>query len=262
MERPKVEVAIEQVTPALAEEFLRSGDRNRRLSPSVADRYAETMTDGGWRFTHQGLAFDTEGRLQDGQHRCWAILKSGRPQWLLIVRGLDPDIFTVLDIGRKRTGGDAVHVAGVADHHENTIAGAARLLALLEKVGPATWSGSGASLTVPHPDLLLTIEKHPSIMEVLQDAERIRRAVGKAATPSAITASLALIREADLEGEVYGHSSKGSRAVPISRPETRVSLYGHAGRIWQRIAPPGPRSTGRTSSSSSRRGTHTSRSDL
>jgi len=36
------------------------------------------MKAGRWKLTHVGIAFDINNVLQDGQHRLWAVVFSGR----------------------------------------------------------------------------------------------------------------------------------------------------------------------------------------
>ena len=64
---------IREVTPELAEEWLKNRAPNRKLRGTVVDSYASDMSAGRWRLTHQGIAFDEAGRISDGQHRLAAI---------------------------------------------------------------------------------------------------------------------------------------------------------------------------------------------
>ena len=77
----KPELAIQTtylyVTPNLASKWLEGNACNRRLNQQHAERMAQAMRDGCWKTTHQGIAFDTNGTLVDGQHRLWAIVQSG-----------------------------------------------------------------------------------------------------------------------------------------------------------------------------------------
>jgi len=62
-----------------------------------------------WRRTHQGIAFDTNGRLIDGQHRMWAIVESGCTVWIYVSRGINPEDVVVIDTGISKTYSDHAH---------------------------------------------------------------------------------------------------------------------------------------------------------
>jgi hypothetical protein len=97
------ETEIVEVTPQLAASWLeRNHPENRAVNWPRVEVFANDMRAGAWRTTHQGLAFDEEGRLIDGQHRLHAIVSSRVPVQLLVVRGVgsfgDP-----IDCGRTRS---------------------------------------------------------------------------------------------------------------------------------------------------------------
>lgn len=65
-----------EVTPQLAAKWLEGNTHNRPLRQTSVDRYAADMKAGRWLLTHQGIAFDQNGVLLDGQHRLWAIVEA------------------------------------------------------------------------------------------------------------------------------------------------------------------------------------------
>ena len=51
---------------------------NRRLMDKVIERYAADMRAGNWQCIHQGISFsEPPTAIIDGQHRLWAVVKSG-----------------------------------------------------------------------------------------------------------------------------------------------------------------------------------------
>jgi len=90
---------------------------------------------GRWRYTHQGVAIDWDGRLQDGQNRLTAIAQSGIAAEMMISVGMDPENFAVVDAGRKRTAAQVLRMAGVKD--SNPVSSAVRLIYLFEVWGAA-----------------------------------------------------------------------------------------------------------------------------
>jgi hypothetical protein len=90
------------ITPARAKAFLER-NKNRKMRRSYAEFLTNAMRDGQFRVTHQGVAFTRAGDLIDGQHRLQAVIESATSQWMLVVCGLDNDIFDVIDCGTPRT---------------------------------------------------------------------------------------------------------------------------------------------------------------
>lgn len=124
------------VTPAMAEEWLRSGgEGNRRLARTTADRYAETMRRGHWKLSSDAIAFDAQGRLVNGQHRLAAVVASGTDQPFYVVHGLEAGAMLALDIGRRRTVVDFLNIEGIGG--DRSEAAAYRLLLILRRM----WSG-------------------------------------------------------------------------------------------------------------------------
>ena len=67
---------VMEVGPDLAARWLDGNTHNRPLKQTLVDRFVRDMQAGRWRLTHQGIAFDADGMLIDGQHRLWAIVIS------------------------------------------------------------------------------------------------------------------------------------------------------------------------------------------
>lgn len=98
--------AVALVTPALAAEWLKSNTNNRVVSVRGVKALAAEITGGRWRVTHQGIAFDADGVLLDGQHRLHAIIDAGIAVSIEVTRGLtksDADAIDTGGCGRRRT---------------------------------------------------------------------------------------------------------------------------------------------------------------
>lgn len=100
------------VTPSLAREWLKFNTENRPFRRNVADGYKAAFQRGEYLATHQGVAFDVNGRLLDGQHRLTAI--SEMPDdfvvEMLVTTGLPTPAFKVIDQGLKRTHSDVLSI--------------------------------------------------------------------------------------------------------------------------------------------------------
>ena len=97
------------ITPSLARKWLVQNTANRPFRRSVADGFKDAILRGEYHITHQGVAFNEDGVLADGQHRLTAIseLKQGKYP-MLVTWGLPKESFKAMDIGLKRSPADAL----------------------------------------------------------------------------------------------------------------------------------------------------------
>lgn len=102
----------QEITPGLAEQYLKKNVGNRTLRPKLVNEYAWDMTRDVWKISHQGIAFDKEGNLIDGQHRLQAIIKSGKTIKSQVTVGLNKESVKSIDTGRSRTYDEAMTILG------------------------------------------------------------------------------------------------------------------------------------------------------
>lgn len=102
----------ENIGPDRATKYLETMDGNRTVRQTHVDYLHGQMKSGLWRKTHQGIAFDDQGRLVDGQHRMWAIVESGCTVPIFVTRGLSADDVVVVDTGIARGYADTAHYQG------------------------------------------------------------------------------------------------------------------------------------------------------
>ena len=137
----KSEVAT--ITPEMAKKWLEKNNlSNRNLSDSRVDAMVSDIKSGNWHLTHQGIAFDNDGNLLDGQHRLMACVKSGIPIESMITLGMTKDACVAIDNTRPRS---------VIDH--------ARQM--------------GISLTQSHAAIALIMENGPEQQMHLSTAQRL-----------------------------------------------------------------------------------------
>jgi len=116
---------VMSVSPALAEEWLKMNTNNRKKRPSTVKKYARAMRDGAWKLTHQGIAFDEDNRLLDGQHRLEAIVQSGATVEMLVCFDVSRDVFAFIDDGAIRNSADRL---GKDKNHSEAIRFACRMI--------------------------------------------------------------------------------------------------------------------------------------
>jgi hypothetical protein len=105
-------VTVETITPETAAAYLKHNKVNRRIRPNRVNVLAGAMKRGEWMLTHQGIAFDSEGNIIDGQHRLLACVKSGVAFTVCVTRNLPNAAFSVMDQGDRRTHADALRADG------------------------------------------------------------------------------------------------------------------------------------------------------
>lgn len=98
---------VVMVDPALAESWLlKNAQHNRPLRKNVVAGYAQQMQAGQWKLTHQGVAFDVNDILIDGQHRLAAIVQANVIVPMMVTVDAPSVSFESLDCGIKRTVAD------------------------------------------------------------------------------------------------------------------------------------------------------------
>jgi hypothetical protein len=110
-----LEAKYEEITPARAEELLVLNTCNYRttMSKSNIDNLVLELMENQWQPTTQGIGFDTNNNLVDGQHRLTAIVKSGKTvKDQLVCYGLPVDSRLKIDIGKKRSLADLTGISG------------------------------------------------------------------------------------------------------------------------------------------------------
>jgi len=105
------QITLETITPAVAAEYLKGNQSNRRLIYNHLNRLVSEMLAGEWRLTGDTIKLNGD-RLLDGQHRLEAVVRSGVTIKCFVARNVDEDTFPMLDTGRTRIGGDVLSIAG------------------------------------------------------------------------------------------------------------------------------------------------------
>jgi len=86
--------------------------KNRPVHQTQVEKYVKDMKAGMWGRNHQGIAFDRDGILMDGQHRLWAVIESGETVMMPVTHGLDREAQLTIDAGLKRSTADVAAIAG------------------------------------------------------------------------------------------------------------------------------------------------------
>ena len=123
-------IQLISVTPEIATRWLATNTtQNRRLSQNTVRRYAADMIREKWQITGETIKFDTSGRLIDGQHRLSAVVAARKTVLMAVANNIDPDAIAVIDTGKSRSAGDALHIAGLGENSTNIAALARKVIA-------------------------------------------------------------------------------------------------------------------------------------
>lgn len=91
------------LTPELARVLLEKNDQNRTLSVKKVSQYASDIADGRWTLNGETIIVASDGHLNNGQHRCAAVLEAGLSAETFFVFGVARDSRLTVDQGVKRS---------------------------------------------------------------------------------------------------------------------------------------------------------------
>lgn len=173
------------ITPALAELMLVRNLDNRPVREKRVRQLADTIREGHWRLTSQGISFSRDGGLNDGQHRLKAIVAAGVAVPCRVTFGEDRDVFDVLDTHAGRTGGDVLAIAGYT--YWNLLAAAARIYTAV--MGSTPWRVQNLS----NEDILEIISVNPGMEAVCRNASDAAKKLK--CSSGAVVAAFYIIRQ-------------------------------------------------------------------
>ncbi|MCB5908606.1 hypothetical protein [Streptomyces pinistramenti] len=176
----------------------------------------QQISNGDFQLTHQGIALDgtiEDGKLLDGQHRLLAIIRAEVPVEMFVFEDVPPETFTVLDTGKRRSGGDVLTLAGEKD--TMLLAATIRHVHLLRTMPSGAWAGSKSRIT--NNELMEIFRENP---DGFRDAVRTGRNLGNCTTmiPTAGATAYFLTREAAPEtptGEWLDGLYSGANLGPV-----------------------------------------------
>lgn len=131
------ETVLVEFTPELASYVLKTCNyRNRRMKPAKIRKMKNAIVSDRFHLTHQGVAFDAEGVLLDGQNRLQAIVESGRTVRLKVTYNLPSVSQAYMDSGSKRSETENLKFGYNRDVDRRAVATAKAMMAAGVKVDP------------------------------------------------------------------------------------------------------------------------------
>lgn len=151
---------ITDVGPTLARTLLNRNEGNRKLSDKIVGAYTRDMANDAWKFNGEPIIVSSDGKLNDGQHRCEAIIRADRDIKMLMVIGVERETRTTLDQGKIRTAGDFLAMEGYTNTNQIGV------------IASMAWqyTNFGRMATGSHErptksEVLAFVEDHPNIIQ-------------------------------------------------------------------------------------------------
>lgn len=124
------------LTPEIAQALLDNNPNNRPISEKKSEEYARDIASGRWMHNGESVIVANTGELNDGQHRCRAVIIAGKPIVTQMTFGVERDTRTTVDIGVKRT--SAQHLGMNGHAHYVQLSRAIATVLTFKKVGRLT----------------------------------------------------------------------------------------------------------------------------
>lgn len=202
------------VTPEMAAWLLSRNAENRVASTPTVETYAAAMRRGEWSLNGQNIIIADTGDLNDGQHRLLAVIDADMPVAMGLQFGVTRESRATLDVGRKRTLGDHLAMAG----HINSIALAATVrLAWCYDAG--LWSFSQSPSVEQAMDY---IARHPTLADYLRPGKRIGSEFGASGSQFSFAGFVCSRVSASVAGELMSRVEDGLGLATANVPAARV----------------------------------------
>ena len=167
------------LTVDMAHELIARNPDNRHVSQRRVEIYANDIRADRWAENGETIVVSRDGLLNDGQHRCHAVIMAGMAIPAIIVFGVERDSRTTTNQGKTKGAGDYAGMRGIAN--ANNIAAIARLSIAFDQ-GMAIETSR-----VSHSAVLEYItENHDELAEAWRKVEKYRERLKVLCSPSTV----------------------------------------------------------------------------
>ena len=230
---------VTEVTPEKAKLILSGNEANRSVNSSHMRRLASDIKDGLWDLNGESIKIAHDGRLADGQHRCFAVIMAGVPISTVITWGVDYESRITTDQNRPKGVGDYL---AMAHSTENSMCAAAvsRIL-LSERIGVDRKKLTKVRIYTEYEDNKKHIDS--AVSKVLSFGKM--KPLGG---PASVAAALVLLRQASLNADdfiekfVVGNDLSSGDPILVARdrlmrdqhmkPADKIRLIRKAFEAW------------------------------
>lgn len=130
-----------ELTPELADALLKINTTNRSIKRVKLAQYTADMAAGRWELNGEPIIISKCGQVNDGQHRCMAVIDSNTTIPVAMTFGIERETRLTVDQGAARSAGDFLAMEGVPN--ANVSAAIARMLIAYEKNDGKSLNGAG-----------------------------------------------------------------------------------------------------------------------
>lgn len=191
----KVKSQIVEMTPKKAAAILKNNKKNRPLSRVAVRQYAHTMKQGRWKLNGEPIIIADNDILVDGQHRLTAIVESEKTVEVVLITGVSAASFKTVDIGKKRTGADALSTHDQRlEKNRMVLAAAAKVVYFFDVHGVFDYNRD----RMDNESLIDFIEKNRGLVRSVEFAQTLTTA-RKIAPASALAALHYLFAKKDID---------------------------------------------------------------
>lgn len=241
-ERNKQFAEVVLLTPSRAAALLASNPNNRNVSRTKVDTFASDILNGRWNTNGQTLIVSDTGHLNDGQHRCHAVMASGKAIQTWMAFNVPRDTRNTVDTGWGRSSADFLTMNGIGN--ANHVAAIATIVHAFEHglVGTrrvaATGGGNGSihkTNSKPTKPEILTyaLANMPEIQKSMKAFERADCAViGTYSRFCAMAIVIARVCKSWSKAESYikaildGEAAKGTAVHTVRKTLTKEKTAG------------------------------------
>jgi hypothetical protein len=229
---------IGELTPELATFLLEKNPDNRLVRDSTVDSYARDMAAGNWSMNGEPIIISKDCLLNDGQHRCWAVVNSGRSIITAFVVGVARDTRSTVDQGVARRLSDYLKMDNVVAGNASRVATIAGMIYRYKQSGSVNASSgrnTGATARATKQELMDMIKKDTSIERAVNNMVPYEKGMNAIASHSIFTFCYWLIVRTNESHDVEAFIERIVRGIGLNNgdPElyVRNRLLLNKGRI-------------------------------
>lgn len=156
-----------RLTPGVAEILLSRNPGNRGISRHVVDRMVRDIQAGAWVENGETIIISDTGELNDGQHRCMAVVQARKAIVTAFWFGVSRDSRLTVDVGRTRTTQSFLEMLGA--EQAKLLAPCCNWLQQIERYGTVA---PGSGFTPSKQEQLRYWEQHPDLAESVAFVDR------------------------------------------------------------------------------------------
>lgn len=192
--------SVVDLTPELAANLIGRNNRNRNISVRNYSKIVRAIERDEWVFNGEAIKVADTGLLLDGQHRCLAVIETGKSIRVVLIQGLPESTRDTMDTGRPRTLGNVLQMRGHKD--SNRLAAAIRRMVVAERVGFKAAFVAGTVETT-RPEELAWFERNPWVEDYMIQSRNIASDPGILLSSTSVVALLSRFDAIDQEDSMH-----------------------------------------------------------